>query len=334
MTIEQNGDVIQYIPCNNDVQPSSFASKDAFEWLVIQNKELKEKINQIELEREQWKSTADDCKEKLKRLNENKGKENYVDSFYDDSVTKLIQSIGEENVKLKKQNEFSGANKIYELYNAINTLRQQLDTKGEENKLLKEEIKKLSCADCSVDCKDRFLEFERVYSTTKLENTNLRNQIRNQIDIMCYMKSQFSKQRNEFITIFTRHYLKNGEQFIEQLKSLDSELPESLQNPLYCDVSASIENLYMNNKEISPGPIKEFKESPESINQRLRKAIKEKEELILSLERRRSALEENVQTKGKQLEDANNEWRVVVSDLSTISQQFLPQVYWFWCWKY
>ena len=62
---------------------------------------------------------------------------------------------------------------------------------------------------------------------------DLKNHMKNHNEIITYLKSEFGKEKKEFIKVFVEHYLHDGDLFIEQLKSLDSgEIPEFLTKPL------------------------------------------------------------------------------------------------------
>ena len=343
-----------------DKPPPNTQDDDSFSWLVTQNKELRDHNKKVEKELYEWKLNASETNERLSRVYQNRDKKNYVDSFYDSNIKRLIKSLLQENVILK--NELSikdisnSTTKLLQQRNTIEALKDKLETKCQENKQLKNLMENLECSDAITELKRNISDLHKKIT---VENTDLKNHMKNHNEIMTYLKSEFGKQRKEFIKVFAEHYLHGGDLFIEQLKSLDGgEIPEFLTKPLDREIGPSTNelidssvpapktNLFDSNKDSGIESLPEVFQDLMTTSQELEASkikvtlleeelrFKTKQDIKMknsfsdeknSLEYRIKMLEETVAKTQKELRDANADalaWKTAVSIPLTIFTKY------------
>lgn len=222
--------------------------------LMEQIKEKDGRIKALETTLKHWQQNAHDTRERLNRVYQNRNKPNYVDAFYDHSYRHLIEKLTKENVLLNNEHNVNEVRSMASLKQQITDLRNELN----ECNIRIDELTQDNNERLVSNGNSTINKLQNENMKYRKQNDNLRQRYNAQQDVINCVRSEFTKQRKEFMKIFLTNYQRDGQAFIDQLNSLDIEtIPDFLLKPMRVSIGTTCEGLGTGTDEVDIVPVVE-----------------------------------------------------------------------------
>ena len=229
-------------------------TKDASEWMIKQNKELSDEVNKLKTQLYHWQNSANDANDRLARLSLKKGKKNTGEIFYDGTVKRIIETLANEN-QFILENVSDGntqphraelLKKIDVQEKTIQNLRQANEYKFKENRRLQNSIKLSEEVNGTGKLLDQIKKCQERITFISHENTKLKSYLIQKHNVMEYLKMIFEKTKDDMIKIFVKCYKEDRDNFLDQLKDSENEIPEFMTRPLVQEIGIQTSPLQEN----------------------------------------------------------------------------------------
>lgn len=251
---------------------------NAAEYILQENGILKEEIKQLRKQSNHWRNSSNDANQMLSHIGK-QGTNRYADQFYDPALKRIVTTLYKENqilvnklaelfdindpgTKHNKHNIAEYVKSNAELSESVQKLKLELEQKFKENRRLQMAIEHMNNTG-KTEYGSRLESIERLAnkcSGLQSENRNLKASLLLQNNTMVYLKKVVDSLRKEFLELFAKCYAENGQEFLDEMKSLDTKgIPDFLLEPLRKDSATNTDESDTNPSQQVPIDLSKLK---------------------------------------------------------------------------